>query len=178
MVREAAMNRLHPIPPAPPETKPAPPPRPAGPEARDILIRLRALHQDGRIKVTVNRAKLSHMDFPLGLEADGNRWAYAIVLAIIPIWWFLGTYAGIASVLVGFALYQTLGQRHVERRLLGRIHDRGLAEIDHWRKLWNFGGVILTDPATGRTCLGPEGRWMAFVQDLDRRQPGVPLGDQ
>ena len=168
MVGEATMSILHPVPPPPPEIKRPPAPRPTGPDERDILVRLRALHEDGRIKVTVNRAKLSHMDFPLGLEADGNRWAYAIVLAIIPIWWFLGTYAGIAGVLFGFALYQTVGQRHVERRLQARIHDRGLAEIDDWRKLWRFGGVILTDPASGRTCLGPEGRWMAFVQDMDQ----------
>jgi len=168
MVGEATMSILHPVPPPPPEIKRPPAPRPTGPDEREILVRLRALHEDGRIKVTVNRAKLSHMDFPLGLEADGNRWAYAIVLAIIPIWWFLGTYAGIAGVLFGFALYQTVGQRHVERRLQARIHDRGLAEIDDWRKLWRFGGVILTDPASGRTCLGPEGRWMAFVQDMDQ----------
>jgi len=162
------MSILHPVPPPPPETRRSAAPVPAGPDEREMLVRLRTLHENGRIKVTVNRAKLSHMDFPLGLEADGNRWAYAIVLAIIPIWWFLGTYAGIAGAVAGFALYQTVGQRHVERKLQARIHDRGLAEIDHWRKLWRFGGVILTDPATDRTCLGPEGRWMAFVQDLDQ----------
>ena len=164
------MSMLHPVPPPPPETKRPATPVPSGPDERDILARLRALHEDGRIKVTVNRAKLSHMDFPLGLEADGNRWAYAIVIVVVAIWWFLGLYPGVASAIAGFALYQTVGQRYVERRLQARIHDRGLAEIDTWRKLWRFGGVVLTDPATGRTCLGPEGRWMAFVQDTDQAQ--------
>ncbi len=163
------MSMFHPVPPAPPENpRPAVVP-PTGPDERDLLVRLRALHEAGRIKVTVNRAKLSHMDFPLGLEADGNRWAYAIVLAIVAIWWFLGMYAGIASAIVGFLIYQTLGQRYVERRLLARIHDKGLGEIDNWRKLWRFGGVILTDPKTGETCLGPEGRWMGFVQAVDAK---------
>lgn len=162
------MSMFHPVPPAPPEN-PRPVAQPTGPDERDILVRLRALHEAGRIKVTVNRAKLSHMDFPLGLEADGNRWAYAIVLAIVAIWWFFGTYAGIASAVVGFLIYQTLGQRYVERRLQARIHDKGLGEIDNWRKLWRFGGVILTDPATGETCLGPEGRWMGFVQAVDAK---------
>jgi hypothetical protein len=111
------------------------------------------------------------MDFPLGLEADGNRWAYAIVILVVAIWWFLGIYAGVGSAIAGFALYQTFGQRYVERRLQARIHDRGLAEIDTWRKLWRFGGVVLTDRATGKTCLGPEGRWMAFVQDMSPPSP-------
>ena len=139
----------------------------AGPDERELLSRLRALHAAARIGVAVNRAKLSHMDFPLGLEADGNRWAYPIVLAVAAIWWFLGPYAGIAAALAGFALYQTVGRRHVARRLERRIHDRGLAEVETWRALWRFGGVILTDPATGKTCQGPEGRWMGFVQAID-----------
>lgn len=161
------MTMLHPVPPPPPETKRPAAPVQSGPDERDILARLRTLHETGRITVAVNRAKLSHMDFPLGLEADGNRWAYAIVVLVVAIWWFLGIYAGVGSAIAGFALYQTVGQRYVERRLQARIHDRGLAEIDTWRKLWRFGGVVLTDPATSKTCLGPEGRWMAFVQDMD-----------
>ena len=163
------MSMFHPIPPAPPAGSARAVPPPSGPDERELLGRLRVLHEAGRIKLAVNRAKLSHMDFPLGLEADGNRWAYAIVLAIIPVWWFLGTYAGIAATVVGFLIYQTLGRRYVERRLLARIEDKGLGDIDNWRKLWRFGGVILTDPAKGETCLGPEGRWMAFVQGVDGR---------
>ncbi|MDB5361294.1 MAG: hypothetical protein JWO51_2591 [Rhodospirillales bacterium] len=162
------MSMLHPIPPPPPESASVPAPQPSGPDERDMLLRLRALHETARIRVTVNCAKLSHMDFPLGLEADGNRWAYAIVIVIVAIWWFLGPYAGIASAVAGFALYQTVGQRYVERRLQARIHDRGLGEIDIWRKLWRFGGVILTDPATAQTCQGPDGRWMDFVRVVDR----------
>ncbi len=165
------MSMFHPVPPPPPETKRRPEPPASGPDERDMLARLRALHESGRITVSVNRAKLSHMDFPLGLEADGNRWAYAIVILVVAIWWFFGTYAGVAGAVAGFAIYQTLGQRYVERRLQARIHDRGLAEIEDWRKLWRFGGVILTDPATGRTCLGPEGRWMGFVETVGQAAP-------
>jgi hypothetical protein len=169
MVGEAAMSMLHPVPPAAaetsaPETPAAPPPL----DERDMLVRLRTLHEAARIGVAVNRAKLSHMDFPLGLEADGNRWAYAIVIVVGVIWWRFGVYPGVASAVAGFALYQTVAQRWIARRLERRIHDRGLAEIDTWRKLWRFGGVILTDPATGQTCQGPEGRWMAFVQQADQ----------
>jgi hypothetical protein len=168
------MSMLHPVPPAAPalvssetpasESPTAPPPL----DERDMLVRLRTLHEAARIGVTVNRAKLSHMDFPLGLEADGNRWAYAIVIVVGVIWWRFGVYPGVASAVAGFALYQTVAQRWIARRLERRIHDRGLAEIDTWRKLWRFGGVILTDPASGETCQGPEGRWMAFVQQADQ----------
>ncbi len=162
------MITFHPVPPPPPENKAPVPPQPSGPDEREMLARLRTFQETGRVRVTVNRKKLSHMDFPLGLEADGNRWAYAIVLIIVAVWWFLGIYPGIASAVAGFLLYQTLGQRYVERRLQARIHDKGLSDIDTWRKLWRFGGVVLTDPASGQTCLGPDGRWMGFVQAVDQ----------
>jgi hypothetical protein len=160
---------FHPIPPAPPENPRPAVAQPSGPDERELLARLRALHEAGRVTVTVNRAKLTHMDFPLGLEADGNIWVYGMVPVIIAIWWFLGIYAGIGSGVVGYLIYRTLGHRYIERRLLARIHDKGLGEIDNWRKLWRFGGVILTDAATGETCLGPEGRWMGFVQAVDAK---------
>jgi hypothetical protein len=168
MVGTATMSILHPPPPPAPESWT---PRPAVPpplDERDLLARLRTLHETGRIGVAVNRAKLSHMDFPLGIEADGNRWAYAIVIIVVAIWWFLGIYAGVGSAVAGFLFYQTVGQRWIARRLEQRIHDKGLGDVDNWRKLWRFGGVILTDTARGETCLGPEGRWMAFVQAVEQ----------
>ena len=166
------MITFHPVPPPPPEKAAPAAPLPSGPDERQLLALLRGLQETGRVTVKVNRKKLAHMDFPLGLEADGNLWVYTMVPVILAIWWFLGTYAGIASAVAGYAIYQTLGQRYVERRLQGRIHDKGLSDVDTWRKLWRFGGVILTDPATGETCLGPDGRWMGFVQAVD--QPPAP----
>lgn len=143
-------------------------PAPVAPDEREILGRLRALHETARIRVAIDRKKLSHMDFPLSLEADGNRWAYAIVILAGVIWWRFGTVPGLAAAATGFLLYQTAGRRWIASRLEQRVHTRGLAELDTWRKLWRFGGVILTDPATGATCQGPEGRWMGFVQAIDQ----------
>ena len=162
------MSMLHPLPPSAPESPAQTAPAAPSPDERDMLARLRVLHEAARLRVAVNRAKLSHMDFPLGLEADGNRWAYAIVIVVGLVWWRFGVYPGVASAAAGFLLYQTVAQRWIARRLERRIHDRGLAEIDTWRKLWRFGGVILTDPASGETCQGPEGRWMAFVAKADQ----------
>jgi hypothetical protein len=69
----------------------------------------------------------------------------------------------------GFLVYQFVARPRVARRLERRIHTRGLAELDSWRKLWQFGGVILTDTATGETCQGPEGRWMGFIEAAERK---------
>lgn len=137
-------------------------------DERALLARLRALHEAARIAVTIDRRKLSHLDFPLALEADSNQWVYAIVIVAGLVWWQLGTVAGLIACATGYLLYRFVGQRWVARRLERRIHTRGLGEVDTWRKLWRFGGVILTDPATGATCQGPEGRWMGFVQAIDR----------
>ncbi|HEV2676558.1 MAG TPA: hypothetical protein VGV37_18675 [Aliidongia sp.] len=138
-------------------------------DERAILARLRTLHETAQIRVAIDRKKLSHMDFPLALEADGNRWAYAIVILVGLVWWHFGLVPGLTGAVVGFLIYQTIGQRWVAHRLERRVHDRGLGELDNWRKLWRFGGVILTDPTTGETCQGPEGRWMGFVEAIDRR---------
>jgi hypothetical protein len=138
-------------------------------DERATLARLRALHEAGRVRVTVDRRKLSHIDFPLALEADSNQWVYAIVILAGLVWWRFGTVPGAAAAVAGFFVYQFVGRPLVARRLERRIHARGLTEIDSWRKLWQFGGVILTDAATGETCQGPDGRWMGFVQAVDRR---------
>jgi hypothetical protein len=143
----------------------APPREPSADlDERALLARLRALHEAGRLRVAVDRSKLSHMDFPLALEADSNRWAYAIVIATGLVWWRFGTVPGLVGAALGFLLYQIVGRRWVAARLERRVHERGLAELEIWRRLWRFGGVILSDPATGDTCRGPDGRWMAFIR--------------
>ena len=156
-----------------PLTDLSPPGEPAAPplDERMALAHLRALHEAGRIRISVDRRKLSHIDFPLALEADSNQWVYGIVIAAGLVWWQFGTVPGVAAAVAGFLLYQFAARPMIARRLERRIHARGLTELDSWRKLWRFGGVILTDAASGETCQGPDGRWMGFIESIERSRP-------
>jgi hypothetical protein len=131
-----------------------------------LLRRLDALVEAGRIALTLDRQKLGHIDFPLGLDSDGNRWAYPLLAATALIWWFAGHWIGIGTACAAALIYQTLGRADIARRLERRVRERGLKSTEIWRKLWRFGGVILT-PADGRPCQGPDGSWTRLVRDGD-----------
>ena len=135
---------------------------------REMLTRLDQLVQAGTLRLTVDRSKLSHMDFPLGLEADGNIWVYGMMAATAVIWWRLGSWAGLAAAIVSFLAYQTLGKAYVARRLDRRIRDKALKDVDSWRALWRFGGVILTPATGGPPCQGPAGSWIGLVRAAGR----------
>ena len=128
-----------------------------------LLQRLDELVGAGRIALALDRRKLTHIDFPLGLDADGNLWAYPLVLGTAFAWWLGGVWIGLAAGAVAALVYQTLGRAYMARRLEKRIRERGLKNAEIWRKLWRFGGVILT-PEAGGPCQGPDGNWMALVR--------------
>jgi hypothetical protein len=135
---------------------------------REMLARLDKLVQSGTLHLTVDRSKLSHMDFPLSFEADGNVWVYGMMAATAAIWWQFGNWAGGAAAIASFAAYQTLGKAYVARRLDRRIRDKALKDTDTWRALWRFGGVILTPAKGGPPCQGPEGSWYSLVRGAAR----------
>jgi hypothetical protein len=139
-------------------------PATAGEDERALLARLAQLVSDGTVTLAIDRRKLGHIDFPLGQEADGNRWVYALVAVTALVFWQLGIPAGLVAIVLSTLVYYTLGLRDVARRLDRRIRDKGLASADTWRKLWRFGGVILTGP-DGRTWQGPEQSWMRLVRE-------------
>jgi hypothetical protein len=132
---------------------------------RELLAKLKALVDSGTVLLTVDRTKLSSLDFPLGSEVDGNIWVYAMAAASVAIWWRAGMWFGIAAGIVSLILYQTLGKAYVARRLDRRIRERGLQEMDTWRALWRFGGVILTPAEGGAPCQGPQGSWFAVARN-------------
>jgi hypothetical protein len=141
---------------APPETE------------RELLAKLAKLVESGQLHLAVDRSKLSHLDFPLVSEADGNHWVYPLAILSAVIWWQLGTWAGVAAAVVSVTLYQTLGKAYIARRLDRRVRDRGLKETDTWRALWRFGGVILTPADGGPPIQGPEGSWFALARAADQ----------
>ena len=135
----------------------------SAPDEAALLRRLEALIASGAIGLEVDRRKLSHIDFPLLYEADGNRWVYGFAAATALVFWQFGPIAGGAAVLAGILLYQTVIRARIIRRLERRIRDQGLTSVETWRRLWRFGGVILATPA-GERLQGPEGSWMVLVR--------------
>jgi hypothetical protein len=144
----------------------------AGPEpsARDLFLRLRSLIDGGVIGLELDLKRLDHMDSPVGVEADSNLWIYPGIVATGLAFWFIGPYGGVAVAVAALALFLTAGRAYVRRRLVRRVHQRALQELEIWRKLWRFGGVRLV-PHGGRAgpaqpCVAPEGNWMALVRTI------------
>jgi hypothetical protein len=138
-----------------------------------LLARLHRSIEEGRIRLTLDRRKLSHMDFPLSFESDGNRWIYPIVGLTALGFWLGGVWAGIAIGGVGYIIYQTLGRAYIVRRLDRRIRAKGLISVAEWRKIWRFGGVVLTS-ADGETRQGPHESWMGLVRGSTVSAEPVP----
>jgi hypothetical protein len=138
-----------------------------------LLARLHRSIEEGRIRLTLDRRKLSHMDFPLSFESDGNRWIYPIVGLTAAGFWLGGIWVGAGIGVTGYIIYQTLGRAYIVRRLDRRIRTKGLISVAEWRKIWRFGGVVLTS-SDGQTRQGPNESWMGLVRGSTVATEPVP----
>ena len=134
-------------------------------EDADLLDKLRAAHEDGRVAIKLDLKTLDHMDSPIAVQAESNIWIYALIVAAGLIWWFAGTPAGIGAVVVGAIAYATIGRRTVERRIHRRFYEVAIKNIEPWRKLWRLQGITLECAESGDVCSSPDGNWMRFVLD-------------
>jgi hypothetical protein len=130
---------------------------------RELFKSLRALCEQGVLRIEIDPRRLDHIDSPLVVEADSNRWAYALLALTAIVWWQAGIEAGVAAGIVSVAVYYTAGRRYVTRRIEARLENTALQDLTIWRKLWRFGGVSLV--VGSRRCGAPDGNWMAFVRD-------------
>jgi hypothetical protein len=134
----------------------------------DLLRSLRGLVESGALRLELDLKRLDHMDSPVGVEADSNRWIYPAIVLCGGLFWFAGLWAGLAAAGASLVLYLTLGRSYVRRRLVRRVHEGALYDLDLWRRLWRYGGVALV-PAAGaaaQPCAAPGGNWMALVRAL------------
>jgi hypothetical protein len=77
----------------------------------------------------------------------------------------LGYKVGLAAGAVGVVLYYTVALPFVRRRIRRRVHEKALAELALWRKLWSFGGVTLVaNGEGGLRCTAPQDNWLEFMR--------------
>ena len=141
--------------------------------AVELFRALGGLVAEGRIALGYDFKRLQHMDCPVASEADANLWAYGTVAAALVALWLGGWWIAGAVSVAGVALYFTLGQFYVRRRIRRRVAERALESLDVWQRLWRFGGITLA-AREGATCAAPAGNWMEMVRGL--RVPSPPSG--
>lgn len=134
-------------------------------EDTDLLHILETAHGEGRITIVIEAKRLDHMDSPIAVVAESNRWFYGLVVAAGLIWWLAGTYYGVAALIAAAIIYGTIGRHVVERKLRRRFFDKGIKDIITWRKLWRLNGITMEHPASGAVCASPGGNWQRFVLD-------------
>jgi len=133
--------------------------------AEKLFAALNSLRADGKLSLRFDYKKLTHLDSPVGSEADGNIWAYGGLAVAIAAWWFRGWQVAIGVAVAGVLIYVTLGRWYMHRRIRRRVEEKALADLAHWRRLWKFGGIALVS-SVGEECVAPQGNWMALVRNL------------
>ena len=134
--------------------------------ASELFRALKLLHEEGRVALSYDFARLHHMDCPVAVEADGNIIVYAMIAAVLLALWLAGWQVALGVLGLGAALYFTVGRRFVRGRIRRRVEEKALASLDLWQKLWRFGGVGLVPAGDGSACVAPGGNWMALVRSL------------
>lgn len=132
-------------------------------EDTDYLRLLRDAIDAGRIVVSLDLGKLEHVDSPISVQADSNRWIYSLVIVISAAGWFGGLWGAIAAATVGAAAWFSIGRRWHRRRMERRFHDMALHRTDQWKKLWRMPGVTLINTETRADCASPAGNWRVFI---------------
>jgi hypothetical protein len=139
------------------------------PTDAELLADLRALLADGAVVLDIDSGKLNHMDSPVGVEAEANRWLLALIAVCGAAAWFGGWLAGLAALVASIALWLGYVRKALHRRVERRVQAKALADVQTWRRLWRFGGVRLV--AGDAVCAAPADNWMGFVRERRPRAP-------
>lgn len=128
-----------------------------------LLRRLRGMVEDGTVRIEIDMRRHEHIDSPVIVEADSNRWIYGSLLLCGAAFRLGGPVIGAGTAALCLALYFGAGRPHIRRKLSRRVHRSALADVELWRRLWKFGGIALLSASGGR-CAAPKGSWMEFVR--------------
>lgn len=129
----------------------------------DYLRLLREALQSGALTVSLDLGKLEHIDSPISVQADSNRWIYSLIVIVGAAAWFGGTWWAVGAAGAGAAAWFAFGRRWHRSRMEQRFHQVTLHNLEDWKKLWRMPGVVLTDARTGDQSQSPSGNWRALV---------------
>jgi hypothetical protein len=131
--------------------------------AGDLFRALKEQLAAGRLSLRYNYKRLQHIDCPVASEADGNIWAYAVLVVVLVAFWQGGWKWGVGTFLVGMILYFTAAKAYIHRRIRRRIDEKPLTNYTDFQRLWRFGGIGLALP-DGKICDSPKDNWMELVR--------------
>ena len=153
-------------------------PAPPADEDRPLLARLRAVCARGEVHLELDFARLAHIHSPVGRETDDNLILYPAIVLTGAAWWYFGWPFGFGVAAAALAFYLSFGRRRKRLRVERRVREEALGDLALWRKLWQWGGVVLvrTGAEGPVTCRAPEQSWHRFVQEIDR-SPTPACGD-
>ena len=147
----------------------------------DLFNALAVAIREGCVIVDLDCRKLRHIDSPIAVEADYNRWIYAIAVIAAAAGFLVDWMVGLGVLAVGVVAYFAKGRPWIEARMRERFRSQILHDIKLFKKLWNLKGVTLTLAATAAgtdaafvACASPDGNWRRFV--LDHVTPPAPGG--
>lgn len=132
-------------------------------DEKDLFRALRAAIDDGRVRVDLDLKRLQHTDSPIALQADVNRWLYGVIAAALAVGFTWDWMRGLVALALGVVFYFGLGRRWVRGRMRARFHDRVLADIAQFKKIWRLRGVTLI--FGDAQCASPDCDWRRFVLD-------------
>lgn len=137
----------------------------------DYLKMLRAMIESGAITASLDLRRLEHIDSPISMQADSNRWIYALIVIVGAAAWLGGWWAAGGAAAAGAVAWFTVGKPWHRRRMEQRFHQEILRDTESFKKLWRMTGVVLTDARTGATCVSPNGNWRSFVGAVTAAPP-------
>lgn len=137
----------------------------------EYLKLLREAIASGTIAVSLDLGRLEHIDSPISVQADSNRWIYGLIVITAAAAWFGGLWWAVGAAAAGLAAWFSVGKRWHRRRMEERFHKLALQDAARWKKLWRLPGVVLTDARTGATSESPSGNWRAFVMAATQPEP-------
>lgn len=132
-------------------------------DENDLLALLKDAIAAGRVTVALDYKRLNHVDSPICVEADSNRWIYGIMATTLGAGLGIAWYAGLAAMALGVALYFSLGRGWIRRRMAARFHRAALDDIAAFKRLWRLHGVTLAPASRATLCRSPDGDWRRFV---------------
>ncbi|WP_157879247.1 hypothetical protein [Pararhodospirillum photometricum] len=147
-------------------------------EKRDIDLhaRLRTAHDNGDIIIYTNFPHLNRGGSPVFSIGDNIGPLLVMIMGSVACM-FINLIVGLAALVVATLFYAFGVRPWIARRLRERTIRLMLANVNNWRILWRFGGIIValaSNPRIG--CAAPDSDWRAIARKFVASAQGPGLG--